>query len=247
MEHVIQTLLAENKALKSRLDNLEELQHRVLVLEENCGISDKSIGKGDNPSYTSEIYQEPVSSDEEQADTANNSNEYTNPDRDAMALKMTPQHRIVTSSVASSSWHLSKRAAQSEVAFHVYLSGERCYSNLEIFKFDVEPVDVGGGYNTADGIFDAPATGRYVFSWTVAAPQGSWFSADLIINGKVQGVVMTDSDLGGSGNGVHPVTGVVLANVNAGNHVYVRFKQGTSCHVKSDSYVRTSFTGWLLL
>ncbi|XP_045183056.2 uncharacterized protein LOC123541560 [Mercenaria mercenaria] len=247
MEHVIQTLLAENKALKNRLDNLEELQHRVLLLEENCGFFDKSIRTGDTPSHIPDIHEEPVFSNEEQADTANNTEERSSPDRDSMARKMSPQHRIVTSSVASSSWHLSKRAVESEVAFHVYLSGNRVYSSHEIFKFDVETVDVGGGFNTADGIFDAPATGLYVFSWTVAAPQGSFFSAELIVNGAVQGVVESDSDLGGPGNGVHPATGVVLANVNAGNHVFVRFHQGTSGHVKSDSYMRTSFSGWLLL
>ncbi|XP_053381716.1 uncharacterized protein LOC128549225 [Mercenaria mercenaria] len=245
MEHVIQTLLAENNALKSRLDNLEELQHRVQVLEENCGISDKSIGTGDTPSHSSEIYQEPVPS-VEQADTAHNTEEYTGPDKDTMTLKMSPQHRIVTSSVASSSWHLSKRTAESQVAFYVYLSSTRCYGNHEIFKFDVETVDVGGGFNTADGIFDAPATGLYVFSWTAVALQKSYFSAELIVNGVVKGVVEADPDVGGPADGVHPATGVVLANVNAGNHVFVRFKQGGSCYVKSDSSARTSFSGWLL-
>jgi hypothetical protein len=127
------------------------------------------------------------------------------------------------------------------------LSGNRCYSHHERFKFDRAPVNLGNGFNVNDGIFDAPATGIYVLSWTVAAPHGSWSSAELIINGAVQGVIESDSDLNGSGSGVHPATGLVLANVNAGNHIYIRYIKGAGCTVRSNSYTRTSFTGWLLI
>ena len=133
------------------------------------------------------------------------------------------------------------------MAFHAYLSGNRCYSNHEIFKFDRLSVNVGGGFNVNDGIFDAPATGIYVFSWTVAAQQGTAFSAEVIINGAVQGDIRSDSDLNGSGDGVHPATGLVLANVNAGNHVFIRYVSAGLCNVLSNSQTRSSFTGWLLI
>ena len=138
-------------------------------------------------------------------------------------------------------------AAGSEVAFHVYLSGNRCYSSSDIFKFDRASVNIGSGFNVNDGIFDAPTTGIYVFSWTVVAQLGTYFSAELIINGAVQGVIESDSDVAGSGNGFHPATGLVLAQVNAGNHVFIRYAYENGCNVVSDLKRRSSFTGWLLI
>ncbi|XP_045183085.2 uncharacterized protein LOC123541582 [Mercenaria mercenaria] len=141
-----------------------------------------------------------------------------------------------------------KAVSTNRVAFHVYMSRSRCYNNREILKFDRKVVDIGSkggsGFNMYSGIYVAPTTGLYVFTWTVAAEHRTWFVSELEVNGAVKGITKADSDVKGNGVGTHPVTGFVLAQVISGDHVYIRFIRHTGCTVKSDSSNRSTFTGW---
>lgn len=245
IESVLHVIIAENQDLKFRLEKLENarvddqlkierLESRIIALETNA----ETVMPDRFPKETgSKIESKNFIS----ADEANNYQDFSN---DSNVEFDSP--RSVAGHTSPLTGLLTRRGAGTEVAFHVYLSGSRCYSNHEIFKFDREAVDVGSGYNINDGIFDAPATGLYVFTWTVAATQGSWYTAELVIDGAVKGWIITDSDTAGTGNGVHPATGIVLANVNAGDHVFIRYLTGSNCHVESDFKTRTTFSGWLL-
>ncbi|XP_045183038.2 uncharacterized protein LOC123541552 [Mercenaria mercenaria] len=137
-----------------------------------------------------------------------------------------------------------------QVAFHAYLSSTKCYRNHKTFIFDRVQVNRNGGnggwYNENTGIFVVPKTGLYAMTWTVAADHGTWFSAQLMVNGEVKGVVMTDADVSGSGIGVHPATGFVLTRLSHDSHVNIRFVSGHGCEVKSDGLIRNTFSGWLM-
>ncbi|XP_045181103.2 uncharacterized protein LOC123540280 [Mercenaria mercenaria] len=145
---------------------------------------------------------------------------------------------------------LAEGSAGTQVAFHAYLSSSKCYKNHETFVFNRAEVNMNGGnrggYNADTGIFVVPETGLYAMTWTVAAYHGTWFSAQLMVNGVVKGVVMTDADVSGSGYGVHPATGFVLTMLSRDSHVYIRFVSGHGCRVKSDSRIRSTFSGWLM-
>lgn len=132
------------------------------------------------------------------------------------------------------------------MAFYAYASRDRCYNNRETIIFDRKMLDVHQAYNTNSGIFVVPVTGIYVFSWTVAAPHNNWFFAELVVNNIVAGRVMTDADVGGRAQGVHPATGVAVLMVDAKSHVFVRFNKGHNCVLMSGNLARSTFSGWLL-
>lgn len=111
-------------------------------------------------------------------------------------------------------------------------------------------MDFGEGYTPYDGIFDAPTSGVYVFTWTVATTKrNGWFVAQLIVDGEVKGSVTSDSDsFGVSKSGLHPATGVVATYVEEGQHVFIKMIQvtGECGAVQSDELVRSTFSGWML-
>lgn len=94
-----------------------------------------------------------------------------------------------------------------------------------------------------DGIFDAPVTGVYVFTWTIAAKAQSWLVSELIVSGERKGLITSDNDA----NDLTPTTAIALVHLNAGQHVYVRRFRGGDCTVVSDEHTRAVFSGWLLL
>ncbi|XP_045182100.2 uncharacterized protein LOC123540848 [Mercenaria mercenaria] len=148
------------------------------------------------------------------------------------------------------SGHLFTRAAGSSWAFHAYRSRNRCYNSYETIEFDVETIDNVGMYDPRDGIAEPPVSGVYVFTWTVAAPHQTKFATELVIDGRMAGVITTDSDATqSSGSGTHPATAVVVAQVNAGSHCYIRMRSGTGdCAnvLSDDNIVRTTFSSWQL-
>ncbi|KAL3874082.1 hypothetical protein ACJMK2_037145 [Sinanodonta woodiana] len=150
--------------------------------------------------------------------------------------------------ISNSIFSLQNRKRQSaaqQVAFHAYQHDSRVYSYHDILQYDVEEVDVGGGFNQRDSIFDVPVTGTYVFTWTTVPNLSSYVQTELIINGVVKGNAYAESN---ETHNVHPSTGIVVVQVNKGDHVYVRRGEHSESIVKSDNiYQRTTFSGWLLM
>nr|ALT31591.1 complement C1q-like protein 1 [Ruditapes philippinarum] len=148
---------------------------------------------------------------------------------------------------------LLKRAAGSNRAFHAYRSITSCYDDHEKIVFDTESHDDYHVYDVRDGIFEPPVSGIFVFTWTVVAPLNTKFRTELIIGGRMAGVITTDSDtssgVGNTGTGLHPATAVVVAQINPGDHCYIRVRHSsnTCVNVYSDSNsVRSTFSGWQL-
>ncbi|XP_045188302.2 uncharacterized protein LOC123546172 [Mercenaria mercenaria] len=149
------------------------------------------------------------------------------------------------SEITSTDTRRIKRQESTNVAFHVYLSGNRCYSNHEIYIFDVEEIDTVNSYNVGDGIFDVPITGTYVFTVTVGSNVRRFLQAQIMINGQIKGQAYADSqDI----TDIHSASTTIVVNANAGDHVFVRTEHSSNnCDVNSEVYhIRTSFSGWLL-
>ncbi|KAL4218098.1 Complement C1q-like protein 4 [Mactra antiquata] len=139
-----------------------------------------------------------------------------------------------------------------KVAFHSYISANRAFSPNEVVIFDQVMNNDGVGYTAADGLFDAPTTGTYVFTWTITAAKfGHPVTTQLMVNGEMRGVLTSESDYtttGATGTGSHPATAVVVTHVNMGEHVFLRvsYPQGGTSSFQSNSLDRSTFSGWLL-
>ncbi|XP_052249688.1 uncharacterized protein LOC127857322 [Dreissena polymorpha] len=80
-----------------------------------------------------------------------------------------------------------------DAAFHAYQSRVTCAGDNQVIVYDTATINQGGGYNAADGIFDAPSAGLYLFSWTTASQDDDWIVTELIVNGARKGLIGTDT------------------------------------------------------
>lgn len=129
------------------------------------------------------------------------------------------------------------------VAFHAYLStstqsGLRQHHTL---VFDSVRVNKGNGYNKGDGIFIVPQTGVYVFTWTVTVQVHGWASVEIVVNEEVIGSAFADGNTSWDEG-----SGIVLVEVNTGDHVFLRMQENGMHVVNSNARGRTTFSGWKL-
>lgn len=111
--------------------------------------------------------------------------------------------------------------------------------------FDVVRTNSGNHYNKFSGIFSAPRTGTYVFTWTVYCYAGGHTYLQVVVNSNVY----ISSYCNASGAFWHrSVSGTVVAKINQGDVVFIRTKPAVSNrgNVMSSSSHRTAFAGWLL-
>lgn len=134
-------------------------------------------------------------------------------------------------------------------AFYAYLSSDVAHPGQgQILKFDAVKTNAGNGYHPNSGIFIAPETGYYVFSWTSRIKHygstGEDHALELIINGQIFGSIYMKSLTGEDGQ----ATGLATAHVNKGDDVYIQthHQDPGSGAIRSDFYGRSSFTGWKL-
>ena len=111
-----------------------------------------------------------------------------------------------------------------------------------VLVFDVVKTNVGSAYNHHDGVFTAPSTGSYVFSWTVTSWYHSFIYSELMVNSSSFGRIITNSqDI----EDEHVGSSVVAAALTQGDIVYVRIV-GSGGTLASHGNILTSFTGWKL-
>lgn len=129
------------------------------------------------------------------------------------------------------------------IAFYSLISADTT-TKLQLHQtliYDTVKINLGQGYHQDDGIFIAPRSGIYGFAWTTLAVSSSgWVSTEIAINGQKYDRAFADGDENSVGFG----TGFVLANVNAGDHVYIRMNIAGDPVLYEDG--RTSFSGWML-
>ncbi|XP_062579598.1 multimerin-2-like [Saccostrea cucullata] len=103
------------------------------------------------------------------------------------------------------------------ILFSAYKSfSERDISNKVIIRFDKIYINVGGHYHTEDGIFIAPATGIYLFHWTIATGS-SYFATQLMVGGKPRASNLVPHTGAGDSS-----SAMVMINVNRTEHVWIQ-------------------------
>ncbi|OWF48795.1 uncharacterized protein LOC110452593 [Mizuhopecten yessoensis] len=133
------------------------------------------------------------------------------------------------------------------VAFHTALSVRKSFKTGAIIIYDHEMLDHGDGYSPSDGLYIAPESGTYVFTWTTLGSSHEEFQTVLIVNGAVRG--SSFSDTSGVGD-YHQSTAVVVLTLNPGDHVFIRMgvTQLAQGDIVSEDirYGLSTFSGWKL-
>ncbi|VDI73896.1 Hypothetical predicted protein [Mytilus galloprovincialis] len=126
--------------------------------------------------------------------------------------------------------------------FYVELSVTTTLNINSIVKFDTELIDEGNNFNTGDGIFIAPISGVYLFSWTIQTYSSKNVQTELRVDNIVKGIQLMAL---GSGAGHFATTRNVFCTVNRGDHVWIQ----TDYHYSDNKFhvphtgVRSSFMG----
>ena len=130
------------------------------------------------------------------------------------------------------------------VAFYSYIASDTTHKlqTHQTLIYDTVKLNKGNGYHSDDGIFIVPHTGIYAFAWTQGVSNIGWATTEIAINGQKYGRAFADGDLGREDVGFG--TGFVIAEVNAGDHVYIRMHDIGDPVLFGDGV--TSFSGWKL-
>jgi hypothetical protein len=130
------------------------------------------------------------------------------------------------------------------VAFYAYLSTKiPSPSTHHILTFDTVITNVGNSYHHHSGIFIAPRTGTYAFTWSFRIQNDAYMSTELIVNDLAVSAVYFDTTHYVGGN----IAGTAIVHVNQGDDVFVR--TGSSDirgDILSDQFGRSYFGGWMI-
>lgn len=128
-------------------------------------------------------------------------------------------------------------------SFYAYMSTNEPVQKHKTLVFDVTRLNYGKGYNNNTGVFIAPTSGLYIFSFTVHSYTNSYGSFELVVNNEVQGAIFSDSSVSTE---LNAATVVIPSWVNQGDVVYVRTHStyGSTGYLRSDTYARSSFAAW---
>ena len=108
--------------------------------------------------------------------------------------------------------------------------------------FNVIKTNQGQGLSRTAGVFRAPQSGIYVFTWTIRVHR-SIHCVELIVNGQPVGALV--SHTAASDNETGSTT--VVVHVNEGEDVFLRTTMlHNSGGIVSDPYGYSSFAGWKL-
>ena len=106
--------------------------------------------------------------------------------------------------------------------------------------FDHVELNEGNGFHVNQGVFIAPTTGIYVFSFTIMRhPMNSYMHADLMLNGRIIAKAH-----GAPGSTWDQGSHTVFLNVHAGDDVWVQNADFEHEYVHGDMF--SSFSGYLL-
>lgn len=130
-----------------------------------------------------------------------------------------------------------------KIAFSAYLSADRTLGRNQHVKFDRVLLNDGNGYEASTGVFRAPVSGVYSFTFVVAQRHRYEIRLNLVVDGKVV--------VGAIAEGTkyyHDVQGTNTANVHVrkGRPVWVQ----SYCHGRIEgshyNFRYTSFSGHIL-
>ncbi|XP_071123781.1 uncharacterized protein, partial [Mytilus edulis] len=154
------------------------------------------------------------------------------------------------------SYNSEHRNSKAFVGFSAYMSEgfvdghSKFLSQGKSLIFDQTETNTAGVYNTNTGIFKAPSSGMYAFTWTLCVDSRindggiGEFGTELVVDGKACGKLHADTE--------HAAddacsTGFVIKYVRGGGTVYLRnIYEHQGRILSKENRTRTTFSGWKL-
>ncbi|XP_061185761.1 uncharacterized protein LOC133193855 [Saccostrea echinata] len=137
------------------------------------------------------------------------------------------------------------RIGTEPVAFYAYMSAPEPNPSIDhTLVFDVAKTNLGGGYNEYSGMFSAPSSGVYVFSWTIHT--GSHGQNRFIIYVNHDEVDYTFGETDNNEHDYDSDSGTMVVSLNTHDNVYIRSAAASSTYVVSyaSNNLKTTFSGW---
>lgn len=132
-----------------------------------------------------------------------------------------------------------KASERKAVFFFVRRSDYVTLNKYSIVTFSEAVINEGKHFNIYDGIFVAPVSGIYQFTWTTRTESSKTAGTELRVNNIQQAFSYMNI---GSSAGYASATMITLCQVQEGHHVWI---QTTSSFSENYFYVN-SFTGMLI-
>ncbi|XP_062586362.1 complement C1q-like protein 3 isoform X1 [Saccostrea cucullata] len=143
---------------------------------------------------------------------------------------------------------------KTHIAFYAYYSNNfKALATGTTLVFDAVITNLGNGYDKRTGIFTAPSSGVYAFTWTVnaagshvAGSSGNQYgemNASIKLNGVTRSAVKIDSE---RKNDDDSATGFVVLSLNLGDKIQIVSDKfdGEGGLYSDDKYGRTCFSGF---
>jgi hypothetical protein len=128
------------------------------------------------------------------------------------------------------------------ISFFVRLSQTITLNKNSIVKFHDVSVNEGNHYNSGDGIFAAPVSETFQFSWKTLTNSSNPADTELRVDNVIKETLHISLETGTISG-----TKVVLCKVKKGNHVWIQTSNvyGTNTFVVANANTKSSFTGML--
>lgn len=112
-----------------------------------------------------------------------------------------------------------------------------------VLVFDVAPTNNGGHYNRYAGMFTAPHSGTYVFTWTSYCESGGYTNLQLVVNANAVDSSYCNAD---GASWYRSASATAVVQISQGDVVFVRTHQYHTNYgdLLSKEYLRTTFAGW---
>jgi hypothetical protein len=109
--------------------------------------------------------------------------------------------------------------------------------------FDTAKLNHGNVYNTDDGVFTAPTSGTYAFTWRIMIEAGRHQYTELVVNGTPYALAYVYAH---ELNNYDTDTTFTLVDMIAGITALIRTRNASSDGRVIHGYSFSTFSGWLI-